>query len=193
MKLGEIAKVSSGLVVARKKANLDPKYKYRMLTLRSFEEEGWLNINHLEEFGSSEIIKPQYLTEKGDIIVRLSSPNTAVSISDGLEGLLIPSLFAIIRLTSDRINPEYLTLYLNSEAAKKQFIKESFGTALTIIRTSFLKDIEIKEQSVDKQRKLEHITRLYLQEKKLLKDLAREKEKLYRSILQKYFDPREEL
>ena len=185
MKLGQIANISSGLVVARKKAELKPSIKYSILTLKSFAEDGWIDNEELEEFESIEALSSQHLTQQGDVIVRLSYPHTAVTITGGLEGLLIPSLFAVIRLNTDTILPEYLSMYLNSEIARKQLVKDSFGTALTIIRTGSLKELEVKEIPINEQIKLVNIMMLHIKEKMLLNNLLQEKERLFKAVLKK--------
>ena len=96
---------------------------YRMLTLKSFEQTGELNVDELETFYSDSPLELKYLTQKNDVIIRLSTPNTAINIKDGQEGLLIPSLFVVVRLKSNCILPEYLSIFLNSEHVKTLYAK----------------------------------------------------------------------
>ena len=80
MKLEKIADISTGLVLARKKSSNNEGVVYDLLTLKSFNENGYIEDEYLDNFISEEKIKSQYLTQEGDIIVRLSSPNTAIYI-----------------------------------------------------------------------------------------------------------------
>lgn len=66
IKLGNLAIISSGLVVRRKQAlnDSDVLKRYRMLTLKSFEQNGLLNENEFEGFESNEILNNKYLTKK---------------------------------------------------------------------------------------------------------------------------------
>ena len=78
MKLEKIADISTGLVLSRKKSSNNEGFVYELLTLKSFNENGYIEDEYLDNFISEEKIKSQYLTQEGDIIVRLSSPNTAI-------------------------------------------------------------------------------------------------------------------
>ncbi|SHJ48134.1 restriction endonuclease subunit S [Tepidibacter formicigenes] len=184
MKLENIAEIRTGLVLSRKKAKSSPEKIYKILTLKSFEEHGEININELEEFESSELLSPLYLTKKGDVIIRLSSPYTAVYIEENLEGVVIPSLFSVIRLKNNKdILPEFLALYLNSDYGKRHINKFAVGSAISTISTNFLKSFIVKEFSKDIQTRMVEINKLHIREKKLLKNLIEEKETLNKSII----------
>ncbi|SHK33037.1 restriction endonuclease subunit S [Tepidibacter formicigenes] len=183
MRLCQIADIRTGLVVARKKATSSPAKKYKMLTLKSFEDYGYINMNELEEFESTEKLSPQYITQIGDVIMRLSYPYTAVYIDKSNKGILIPSLFNVIRLQDEKtIKGEFLALYLNSDHMKKLISRYSIGSAISIIKTSFIKDIKIENIPLDKQEKLVQINKLHLKEVTLLTDLIKEKETLYKGM-----------
>ncbi|MCK4257853.1 MAG: restriction endonuclease subunit S [Halanaerobiales bacterium] len=184
MKLSHIAEIRTGLVVARKKATSLPAKKYKMLTLKSFEDYGQINMNALGEFESIENLPPQYTTHIGDVVIRLSYPYTAVYIDKSKEGILIPSLFSVIRLNDENIiKGEFLALYLNSDRMKKLISRYSIGSAISIITTSFIKDIKIENIPIDKQEKLIQLSKLHLKEVRLLKKLIKEKETLYKAIV----------
>lgn len=184
MRLNQIADIRSGLVISRKKATSSPVKKYKMLTLKSFKNYGYINLNELEEFESIEELPPQYITQIGDVIIRLSSPYTAVYIDKSNEGILIPSLFNVIRLgDNNTIRGEFLALYLNSDHMKKLISRYSIGSAISIIKTSFIKEIKIKNISLHKQEKLIQINKLHIKEVALLTDLLDEKESLYKAVV----------
>lgn len=189
VKLCNLATISSGLVVKRKQAFNEGAVlkRYRMLTLKSFEQRGLLNKNEFEDFESNEILNNKYLTKKGDVIIRLSYPYTAITISDNEEGILIPSLFAIVRLNNDIILPGYLSIFLNSEHMKKLYSKSSIGSKIQIIKTSMLKEIDVKIHNIERQQKIVEFNKLALREIKLLEQLYIEKAKLHNVSINKMF------
>jgi len=132
MNLTNISEVQTGLVLVRKRTDAVDKdtHKYGMLTLKSFEPHGVLNERELDVFFSKEKLEQKYLTNKGDIIVRLTTPYTAICINDKQEGLVIPSNFAIIRLKEQTYIPEFVALFLNSEIIEKKFFKSSISTTI---------------------------------------------------------------
>lgn len=186
-KIGEIASVSTGLVINRKQANKyeKPLKKYKMLTLKSFSMQGWLNKDELEIFDSAQIIDKRYLTQKGDIIIRLSNPHTAITIDKESIGILVPSLFVIMRVFTNDILPEYLNLLLNSDTTKRFYAVNSIGSTIQIIKASALKEIKILLPSLEHQRKTVELYLLMYKEGKLLYELMNSKEKQNKVIMEK--------
>lgn len=190
IKLGDIATIGTGLVVKRKQAmdSSEVVKEYQMLTLKSFEQGGWLNTNELEVFKSNEELDEKYITKTGDVIVRLSSPNTAIAVNNEISGLLVPSLFAIVRVEAEYIDPEYLSVYLNSDSMKRIYARSSVGTAIQIIKTSMLKELVIPIQTLEKQKQIVEINKLAVRERLLLERLLDEKIKYHNMIMNKVFE-----
>ncbi|NLP45268.1 MAG: restriction endonuclease subunit S, partial [Peptococcaceae bacterium] len=97
VKLGDISSITTGQVIKRKEArpgDMDA-IQYRILTLKSFDEDGFLVKEELDTFKAFEEIESKYITSKGDIVVRLSMPFTTITIDKESEGILIPSLFVV--------------------------------------------------------------------------------------------------
>jgi restriction endonuclease S subunit len=185
LKLGDVASITTGLVVKRKEIppGEEPYSIYSMLTLRSFDQGGWLNENGFDVFRSIDEIDPKYLTREGDIIIRLSSPNTAITIDKQHENVLVPSLFVLIRITEQGILPEYVILYLNSDKMRKNYIKESSGSTIQTIKTSAFKDFIIQLPEIDLQKKSIELSLLMKKEKRLLVALMEQNEKRNNSLI----------
>ncbi|WP_408955805.1 restriction endonuclease subunit S [Natroniella sp. ANB-PHB2] len=186
MKLGEIAEIQSGLVLSRKRAEteFETVKSYKIITLKSLVD-GILNLDYIEDFSSVEELSDKYITQKGDVLIRLSEPNTAIYINEILTGYLVPSNFSIIRLKTDNISPEFLALYLNSRRVKREMKISHIGSTIRAIKKSFLSNLEIEEIPLEKQKIVTEIRRLHLKEKSLLKELLEQKEKLYQGVINK--------
>ncbi|CAG0986822.1 hypothetical protein METP3_02407 [Methanosarcinales archaeon] len=187
MKLITMSEVQTGLVLVRKRTDAEDKdtHKYRMLTLKSFEPQGLLNERELDVFFSKEKLEKKYLTNKGDIIVRLTVPYTAICINDKQEGLVIPSNFAIIRLREQTYIPEFVALFLNSEIIEKKLFKSSISTTIPLIKTKHLREIDISDIPLAMQKKIVELNQLQMKEKMLLSCLMEEKEKLAKASINK--------
>lgn len=190
MKLGEIADIGTGLVLNRKKADSEKECvkTYDTITLRSIDNEGAFNAQLFEKFESREELSENYISKYGDIVIRLSEPNTAVFISAKYEGLLISSQFCLIRIKGNKFSPEFITWYLNSLYVKKEISKSMIGSALGIIKTGFLNDLEVSEVTLEKQKKIAEIDLLRRREKELSEKLVEEKTKLYEITIKKIFE-----
>lgn len=187
VKLGDISSITTGQVIKRKEArpgDVDA-IQYRILTLKSFDEDGFLVKEEIDSFKASEEIESKYITSKGDIVVRLSMPFTSITIDEESEGILIPSLFVAIRVNCNDILPSYLSLYLNSNKMKKQYIKEARGSAIQILKTSAFKEFEIMIPDMSIQEQAVTLNELMMREKRLLQLLIKENNKRNQIILEK--------
>ena len=187
MELKNMSEVQTGLVLVRKRADAKDKdaHKYRMLTLKSFDPKGWLNDGELDVFFSKEKLENKYLTNKGDVIIRLTTPYTAICINESQEGLVIPSNFAIIRLKGQNFIPEFVALFLNSEIIEKKLFKSSISATIPLIKITHLRDIDIPDKQFAVQKKIVELNQLQVEEKMLLSRLMKEKEKLAKASINK--------
>lgn len=186
MKLNEAFDINIGMVLSRKKAKKSAisEYRYRLLTLKSVSEGGEIDKLALEEFISDSKIDTNYLTQKGDVIVRLTEPYSAAYIESDNEHLLVPSNFAIIRGQQKKYISEFIQCYLNANQGKNIIRRMAAGSALSAISISNLKEIEIKQYSKEQQEKFIAANKLFLKEKKLFQRLIEERDKQLQGINQ---------
>lgn len=185
MKLKELTTIRTGLVLSRKKASLhnDFKKSYKQITLKSFSNTITLSDQYFDDFISNVEIKDDYISRVGDIVVRLREPNTAVYIDEESEGMIIPSLMAIIRVNSKMINNEYLAHYLNSTNVKRALQMQVKGTTISMIKTKDLQDIEVVIPTMEKQKSLVKLLKSSQEELQLLNQLKEQKENFTQSVL----------
>ena len=188
MRLGETASVRSGLVLARKLSRGPTKYRYPLLNLRSIAPEGYIDVTLLDIFDAVEQLAEDYLTQKDDVIIRLSSPYTTVLIDDETTGMVISSNFAIVRTDNQRVSAEYLFWLLNTPNVKRQIFENTSSNMLGAIKPKFFADFEIEPLPLDKQLEIAAINKLARRESFLLSALAREKEKYHAAIIDKVHD-----
>jgi len=183
--LNNLATVRTGVVIARKKAqiNSSKKVKYNQISLKCFEDSIKPNKDKTDTFISFEEIDRKYFTKKGDIIVRLRSPNRAIYIDEKDEGLLIHSLLAVIRVHSNKLNPKYLAYFINANQTQLSLKKDIKGTAISMLKTKDLEKLEIILPPVKQQKKLVEFLELADYERDLLKKLAEEKKQFSQSVL----------
>ena len=183
MKLGSVAQVRSGLVLARKQARGRTDYRYPLLNLKCIHPSGYIDTTLCEIFDSVECLNPEYLTHKGDLVVRLTIPYTAVLITEDLEGYVIPSSFVVIRSDWSTLLPEYLIWLLNSQKVKKQLYEGAVSNMLGAVKPRYFADFEIGEISVSPQKIVADLNRLAKREVQLLEKQAAEKEKYYDHVI----------
>lgn len=183
MRLGNVAQVRSGLVLARKQARESTAYRYPLLNLKCIHPSGYIDTTLCEIFDSVECLNPEYLTRTGDVVARLTIPYTAVLITEDLEGYVIPSSFVVIRPDRSVLLPEYLIWLLNSQEVKKQMYEGAVSNMLGAVKPRFFADFEMEEIPVSRQKVMADLHRLAKREIRLLEKLAAEKEKYYDHVI----------
>src|SRR5690606_5031523 len=131
---------------------------------------------------SKEVLDAEFFTREGNILVRLSHPNTAVLIDKEQEGLLIPSYFANVEIIDTNVLPGYVAWYLNTDKVKGELLKSQMGSHIPSTNKQILEKISIPELDLDKQQKITEIQQLYRKEKRLYQKLMAEKEKFYKAV-----------
>ena len=183
MKLGEISDVRSGLVLSRKKAGGKSEYTYYALNLRSIDASGYIDTGQLDLFNSKEELNEEYLTRKGDVIVRMSTPYTAVIIDESTENLVISSNFVLIRQNGRKLLPEYLYWLLNTAKVKHRIYESATSNMLGSVNAKYISDFEVEPISLAQQRQIAEINTLAKREIKLLQMLTAKKEQYYAQII----------
>ncbi len=185
-KLSDIAEFQMGLLVDRKKTQeIDNKiFQYKTVTLKSFTNSGHFEADDFDKICFKEEIPTKYLTKKGNVIIRLSSPYSAVTVNE--EGVVIPSLCVKMNiLRKDLVLPEYLTIILNSVKIRKYIDRMNVGSVIKTVRASDLKNIVIKLVSIEEQEKVISYWNASNKKLKLLDKLVSEEKKLQSGILKK--------
>ena len=186
MKLGNYAKVRTGLVLSRKEANAETGlHQYTALTLKALTESGEIDLDATEPYYAAVTLKREYFTHKGDILLRLNAPYTSALISKEDEDLLISSHFTIIRANQRIINPYFLHWWLTQN--RKRFYRQaSGGTMMGTISSGYVSKMEIILPSIDEQANIGTLIQLAYREQQLLTLLAEKKKQLINSALWKY-------
>ena len=187
LRLDELVSVKTGLVLARKQAKhpSDEIAKYRQLNLKAIDSKGYIDENNLEEFCANERLKAEYLTQPGDVIVRLTTPYTAVLIDEDFAGMVIPSHFVVIRTRGKKILPEYLYWLLNTEKVKASILQNVSSIMIGTVKPASYAEMEIELLTLDEQRKISELNLLAKKEIHLLDRLIGQKELYYKEAIDK--------
>ncbi len=187
MRLKDMATVKTGLVMARKQARNPSEIvkKYKQLNLRAIRPNGYIDNAFLEEFPAAELLKAEYLTWPGDVIVRLTTPYTAVLISKDQSGLVIPSHFVVIRPDVKKILAEYLYWLLNTDKIKAKLQQNTSSTMIGTVKPKLYANLDIELISLANQRKIAELNLLAKKEQELLEELIEQKGMYYKEAINK--------
>lgn len=185
MRLDELATINTGLVTARKQDKVpnDDSIKYKMLNLKAINEKGYIDDNLLEEFWAKERLKLGYLTRLGDIVVRLTTPFTAVLIDKEHTGLIIPSHFVVIRADLKWILPEYLEWLLNTDKVRQELQQNLNSTTIGTVKPMSYASLNIELLTLEEQKKIGELYKLSKKELHLLNQIIGQKELYYKEAI----------
>ena len=172
IKISDISEIKTGLVLIRKKAdkNVDKKFSYKVVSLKSFNENALFDDTFADEFISSEKISEEYKVSHGDVLLRLREPNFAVYIDKDYDDLIYSSLMVRIRVKSDIFDPRFVAHYLNSSAVKRALAS--------------LNNIKIPAINLQTQNKIVKYLNLARQESEILRNLVAQKQRYHKSIFE---------
>lgn len=180
MFLGDLAKIRGGLILSRKEAKKEqPRYQYESLALKAILPEGIIDRAALGVLPTVDRLNEEYLTQPGDVVVRLSIPYTAVLIDKDTAGLVISSNFVVIRVSEGAILPEYLAWLLNTEEIKRRIMENTGGNMLGSVNARYFQTLEIEPLPIARQKTIAEMNRLAKREVQLLRQLADAKQRYY--------------
>ena len=183
MKLSDVANVRSGLVLGRKQSNVPTEYRYPLLNLRAIREDGELDLEQIETLYTAEALNPEYLTHKGDIVVRMTPPFSATLIEEETEGMVIPSSFIIVRVFAEWMMPEYIFWLLNTKQLRNEAAGNSTNNVFGGTKPSYYRDLHIPKTSPADQMKIVKLNELARKECHLMHRLAEEKNRYYTALM----------
>ena len=186
IKISDISEIKTGLVLNRKKAdkNIDEKFRYKVVSLKSFNENALFDDTFADEFISSEKISDEYKVRLGDVLLRLREPNFAVYIDKEYSDLVYTSLMVRIRVSSDKFDPHFVAHYLNSSAVKRALAPDVSGTTIAMIGVASINNLKIPLVNLQTQNKIVKYLNLARQESEILQNLAAQKQRYHKSIFE---------
>ena len=181
MRIQDIANVFIGVLVNRE-IDLSGQFVYKMFNLKEYDANAeYAEIRVAKDLGDK-------LTKKGDLLVRLMSPNRIIYVGDRLEDLLVPSQLCVIRCDEKKINPAFLKWYLEVGMGKEDMASNLMGSSIQKISVASLKEIEIPMIDIEKQRAITDLIDLWDKEKRVMQDIMQEKDVLYNSLIEEMIE-----
>ena len=192
MILENIATIRTGVVTTRKIANDKTLAvcEYNLINLKCAAPAGYLDLQYSEVLPTKEKLKPEYFTQMGDILVRLSAPYTAIMITKNEWcNYLVPSHFAIIRVDETLAVPEYILWLLKRESTKQKILQNISGSgAFGTINSKFFNTLPVRNLPLNKQYLIGQMQILSEKEQELLQKLTVQKEMYNKFIIDKVYD-----
>ena len=153
-----------------------------VIQMRDLTEDNKLSHRNLITTTMNDL-SDRHLVKRRDLIFRSRGQTTTAAIVDteiGPAVVAAPLLRA--RATSKHVLPEYLCWFINQPLAQAFLHSRATGTAMTVIGKSALDALEVPLPSLETQERIVALADLSNQEQRLMRELAKKKEKLVNGI-----------
>lgn len=99
--------------------------------------------------------QPQYLKTGSIVLLARGEPKAYIYQGTKDDQVIVGHIFIVINLTTDDIDPEYLTWYINqSSIAKRHFETNSTGSTLNMTSISTVRDLPIVIPTLQEQQQI---------------------------------------
>ena len=179
--LKDIARVQMG-VPFRSRIEPEADGTVAVIQMRDLTEDNKLSHRNLVTVKMNSL-NDRHLVKRKDLIFRSRGQTTTAAIIDTKIGpAVVAAPLLRIRVTSKHVLPEYLCWFVNQASAQAFFHSRATGTAMTVIGKSVLDDLQVPLPDLETQERIGALADLSNKEQKLMRELAKKKEKLVNGI-----------
>lgn len=185
MKLKEIVEILTGYSFRSKiKHNPDGQVKIiQMSDVDPVKGINWENLSRISDFNPR---NDHYFLEKGDLIMISKGYNlNAFYVSIDIGDVVPVNSFLILRCKTEKVIPEYIAWFLNSNRVQGYLKTVAAGTRIPNLSRSALEDLELFVPDIAKQKLITELEGLKQREVFLHQEVARKKEYLIDYLLDK--------
>jgi restriction endonuclease S subunit len=170
--LGQIAIIQTG-IFAKPSGIGEVVY----LQSKYFDEYGQLH-SVLHPDLMTEDISEKHLLKDGDVLFAAKGTKNFAAVYQHHDKPAVASTsFFVIRLTDDKVLPEYLTWFLNNPSAQRLLKGQALGTSIPSISKQVLEELELPVPGIETQKVILQITKLRNQERALKQEIETLREK----------------
>ncbi|MDY0102561.1 MAG: restriction endonuclease subunit S, partial [Lentimicrobium sp.] len=113
-------------------------------------------------------ISEKHFLKDGDVLFAAKGTKNFATVYESQNPAAVASTsFFVLRLSNNKILPEYLSWFLNHPETQKLIKDKARGTAIPSIRKSVLEELEISIPSLEKQRTVIQLSALVQKENEL--------------------------
>lgn len=188
MKLQDVAGfINVGQILPRVEAkegdNMELLPQVRILQPKAIQQ-GRVELDEISTIRVKQAVQLRKVTMAGDIIMKLSTPYDTAFIAEESEGLVFTSFCAVIRdIKRDQLDPAFLVAYLNMDYTKEMLRLKSAATSLPIVKISDIRELEIPDISLQKQKLLGEAYRISAEQIATLKKMQMNENKLIQGLI----------
>lgn len=179
--LKKVADIRSGFLPRN---NMEGSKQIYLIQLKDMDDNGLLDYENLKPVSIDEGIAVPFLKE-GDVIFKAKSHKRFASCikKNHPNNITATSHFLIVQNASDEVLPEFVAWYLNQKNAQDFLTMHASGTVIPIVTAKALGNLPITIPTLQKQKEIVEIYKLFNREKELMKQLIDKKERFLQKVL----------
>jgi hypothetical protein len=183
MKLNKIANIQSGYISRGKIESRDDGTCLLLQAKDASAEKLSYRTDALVRF-MPRLSGKDWFLRPGDILfMARGARNFSVLMGDLPAGVLAAACFFIVRVSNDKILPEFLYWYLNQTPVENYLKRFSGrGVHMPVVKRAVLESIDIPLPPIKTQKQVSEINKLFQKEQDLYKKLAEKKINLMKGI-----------
>lgn len=184
VKLGEIASVIAGQILTRV---TDKSYDGEAVPVLAPKAivSGTINGDDLGEVILTKKLDGDKYTREGDVVIKLSTPYDSAYVEKDMEGLVIPSFCAVIRINKEELaDARYLSAFLNTSWVREQLVAKVVGATRPMLKISDIRELVIPKVPIEDMKDIGKAYALSGKKRLLLNKMILAEEKLMDSIVQ---------
>lgn len=135
-----------------------------------------------------EDVDRRHFVKSKDLVFRSRGKTTTAAVLEArLERTIVAAPLLRIRVTSERVLPEYLCWFINQSSSQSFLHSRATGTAVVMIGKSVLDALEVPIPDHAEQKKIVALAVLSDKERRLMSDLAEQRKRLIAGLLAMQF------
>ncbi|MGM0587123.1 MAG: restriction endonuclease subunit S [Bacteroidota bacterium] len=183
-KLADIANIATGYSF-RSKLDHDPRGDTKVIQMSDVGKRKGIDTEGLVSIADFSPRSDRYFLEAGDVLMTSRGHNLhAYLVPEGLGRVVPINSFLIIKCDKNKVLPDYLVWYLNSDRMQYNIHVLAGGTNIPSLPKKSLESMDVFLPSIQKQETLAKIESLKKQEIGLLRELASKKESFIDTVLE---------
>lgn len=153
VQLKKISNIQVGINLTRKSVQKSTSvFTYKALALSTINDRGEVECDKLDIVYTNDKISEEYLTKKGDIVMKIVPPYTAAYINEDTENIVVTSHFFIIKNLKN-YSPILVVALLNSKKIRNELSRKGQGAITATINIKAVENIRLPKLDCETQKK----------------------------------------
>lgn len=186
VKIAQVAAIRSGHPFRHRVEHTPEAWDYYVLQLKDVQKDRFLDLESTDRALIDERKPPQTL-QRGEVLLRGRGGYYYAALFDrDTPNVVATGQFFILTPDPQRMEPAYLSWFLNESQAQQHLDRNQSGSNIPMITKRVVGELQIPLPPLETQRKIAAIHQCWLEEKQLTEQLLGNRERMVRGICRQF-------